>query len=265
MGENGPSKAGQTVETYVVVPEDRIDQYSGFVKNLEEEGLAVKFLKAEVTQSQQDKTFDDFAAQVSSLGQSWTSTVALITFALSVEQSKRLGDALDSSRTSDGGEPYLAVAVHYSPLCLPSRSSGQHLGRRNIFHGGADQTQIIKMFVNLDQQAVTLAQPFEAENPNPRIDVAPPGGTRSDVKAYTYPNIAAQKASGDAPHWGVCLPFSSNTRLDAFRPDVGEWERSAAGMSYTRTLDAIKWAIGPRFDLENVSGCARILLSLKCN
>lgn len=139
----------------------------------------------------------------------------------------------------------VVVAVHYSPG-LDNDFNTALTTPTTVVHLREDQLETWKRGVAPHGQTAHLVRPFDPAQPAPQPRYGPvhPRG----VKTYVYPRVH----QGHSPHWAVCLPFSHHTRDIAFQPSVTEWMRSAAGMSYTRTLDTLKSALGPRWDLESL-------------
>lgn len=71
------------------------------------------------------------------------------------------------------------------------------------------------------------------------------------VSIFTYASIGADQ---DASVWGCAFPFSHHTKDFAFAQDssVNDAHRSAAAMSYSRTVALLKSTMGPRFPLEQL-------------
>ncbi|CBQ70569.1 conserved hypothetical protein [Sporisorium reilianum SRZ2] len=69
------------------------------------------------------------------------------------------------------------------------------------------------------------------------------------VSIFTYASIAA---AGDAATWACAFPFSHHTKDFAFSAPLTDAHRSAAAMSYSRTVALLKATMGPRFPLEQL-------------
>ncbi|GAC97090.1 dienelactone hydrolase [Pseudozyma hubeiensis SY62] len=71
------------------------------------------------------------------------------------------------------------------------------------------------------------------------------------VSVFTYTSIGKDE---DASVWGCAFPFSHHSKDFAFPHDssIGDAHRSAAAMSYSRTVALLKSTMGPRFPLEQL-------------
>lgn len=211
---------------------DSSTAFDGFTANLGEEGYVVTYIDS-----------------IAGLARFNAASTALVTIDVSSEEI--LGTSLSNNVR-------VAAAVHYSSRFLAEQDKDkQHeclarlLGlssQTTLFHLRAEQMDPFKKAASSLPNR-HIVRPFDPSSEAP-VPHTGPLDLRG-VKTYAYPNL--QQKAQEAPHWAVCLPFSHHTREVAFGASVDEWMRSAAGMSYTRTLDVLKTCIGPRWDLEEVS------------
>ncbi|CAO1619882.1 unnamed protein product [Sympodiomycopsis kandeliae] len=207
--------------------------FSGLTKNLSEEGYDIQWVTSGGT----------LALSAGSLN-------GLVTFDMTEEEVTEL-----SKQTEGGRHTSFQVAVHYSPALFDQPLEKPILEKflslcssgMNVVHLRADQVSQWKTSLrSVHDSTTSLVTPFDPSD----IAMDPQVGpiNLEGIKTYVYPNLTKTTAT----HWAGCLPFSHHTRDTAMSSNVDEWMRSAAGMSYTRTLDALKSCIGPRWDLENL-------------
>jgi hypothetical protein len=136
------------------------------------------------------------------------------------------------------------LAIHCGPQSLKPFGDISKTAYPVVFHLAHDQSDILAHLASLPDSDVSLP-PSSADD-----DVAetPLAYTGKRVRVYQYPSTAASRAE----IWATSLPFASQTAEYAFGEEVNEWERSAAGLIYTRNIEAIKQNLGPCYDLERL-------------
>jgi len=136
------------------------------------------------------------------------------------------------------------LAVHFGTQSLFPVGDLTKLDYPVSFHLADDQDDMVASLAALPASIVSL--PPSSIDDNTAETPIPLTGKR--IKVHQYPNTVRDRVD----IWSTSLPFASQTAKYAFDQGVNEWERSAAGMSYTRIVEAIKQHLGPNYDLERL-------------
>lgn len=144
---------------------------------------------------------------------------------------------------------HLTVEQHLSAL-----KQAHHVPM--LVHLPEAETQLIAALVQAAKKGEIAqdALPFHPELDGFQASLGPVKA--KSVSIFTYASIEAQ---GDASVWACALPFSHHTKDFAFgsldaqgQVRIRDEHRSAAAMSYSRTLSLLKSTMGPRFPLEQL-------------
>ncbi|KAJ1032664.1 hypothetical protein NDA16_000687 [Ustilago loliicola] len=185
----------------------------------------------------------------------WNKYTALITLGLQ-QQDDDLVHALHGETSTRGG---LSAYVSYGSQ-LTAEQALEAIKRIGDFpflaHLPEADTELVGALVNAAKKGDIPqdALPFHPELNHFQASMGPVKA--KSVSIFMYASI---EAKGDASIWACAFPFSHHTKDFAFQDTatdsqykVGEEHRSAAAMSYSRTLALLKSTMGPRFPLEQL-------------
>ena len=137
-----------------------------------------------------------------------------------------------------------ALAIHYAPRSLHACQLVDGATHPVVVHLAEDQPDVEAALAALPAPLVSLPPSSDDDE----VAESPMAATGKLVRVHRYAHTQKDRAG----IWATSLPFASQTATHAFDGDVNEWERSAAGMSYTRNIEAIKVHLGPCYDLERL-------------
>ncbi|EST06237.1 hypothetical protein PSEUBRA_004120 [Kalmanozyma brasiliensis GHG001] len=177
----------------------------------------------------------------------WNRYTALITLGLP-ERDVDLPSKLHNETSKKGG---LSAHVAYGPQLTQSQAlaAAQRSDYPLLLHL-AEVSPLIGRLVEAAKRGDIShdALPFHPELGSLTASVGPI--RPKSLSVFTY----SVEHEGEPSQWACAFPFSSNTKDYAFPSSFSltEAHRSAAALSYTRTLTTLKSAMGPRFPLEQL-------------
>ena len=179
----------------------------------------------------------------------WNRYTALVTLRMDAQDAD-LVQALHIETSKRGG---LSAYVGYG-LQLTAQQTLETLERTSEYpilaHLAEADTELIAALVEAAKRG-DLPQDALPFHPELNLFQATLGPVKA--KALSIFTYASVEAHGDASVWGCAFPFSHHTKDFAFsNADVKDEHRSAAAMSYSRTLALLKSTMGPRFPLEQL-------------
>ncbi|CDS01858.1 hypothetical protein [Sporisorium scitamineum] len=186
----------------------------------------------------------------------WNKYTALITFGLQ-QQDADVVLALHTESFKRGG---LSACVAYG-LLLTKDQVLEAVGRARdyplLVHVPESDTELISALVEAAKRGDIPqdALPFHPELAHFKASLGPV--KPKTVSIFTYTSIGVDE---DAAIWGCAFPFSHHTKDFAFPSTTSQVSeahrstahRSAAAMSYSRTVALLKSTMGPRFPLEQL-------------
>ncbi|SPO21715.1 uncharacterized protein UTRI_01198_B [Ustilago trichophora] len=187
----------------------------------------------------------------------WNKYTALITLRLD-RQDADLVSSLHAETLKRGGG--LSAYVGYGSQLATEQALevvGRTRGYPILVHLPEAETELVGALVDAAKRGDIPqdALPFHPELDHFQASLGPVQA--KSVSIFTYASIEAQS---DASVWACAFPFSHHTKDFAFPSTssgnltfgVDENHRSAAAMSYSRTLYLLKSTMGPRFPLEQI-------------
>lgn len=163
--------------------------------------------------------------------------VALITVGLEAQDAGLVGELME--------DVDVGAVVHYGPRfpVLPRNTEPPY-----VCHVSGEDTHHLSTLQRaaLDEIIPRSNLPFDPTLFKPRASVGPRKPKACEY--FSYPDVSCS----DPCSWAFAFPFSSNTRHFAFAKARTDADRSASSLSYSRTLQLLQDAVGPRFDREQL-------------
>lgn len=176
----------------------------------------------------------------------WNKYTALLTLGLEQDDADVVA-ALQAETSRKGG---LAAYVAYGSQLQPAQAV--EAAKRTIDAGlpftahVAEDAQLVDALVQAAKsgEIPQSALPFHPELDAFTAELGPVRPKTLSVFTYAVPD--------EASVWACAFPFSHHTKDYAFSTGMQDSHRSAAAMSYSRTVATLKSAMGPRFPLEQL-------------